>query len=254
MPVIVWNFVFFVGYTIFQIEKGISVTPLWDSWAIFVKNLWFLKSLFVCYILAYLCFHRCSYIWILFTTLFSQFIVWHNICIMYPAFLVGIFLRKNIYLIENKKLLLMFFCTFILMLIFWDESFWPIPDMFSMFGSRSIEPLFQYFNKGLYRVLIGIVGSLFFIILFNVFFNHYECRVSQVLSEWGKYTLSVYIIQFFVLECFLGSYVTFDSTNFYLFHFFYVPVISYFLLGIIVILVKQTYKIKFVAKLFWGKF
>lgn len=76
---------------LFLVIKGVIPSPmeLLDSILI---NYWFLKSLFLCYLLSWCGHHliRNIYLWMFLTLVASQFIPFYNVSIMYPAFIGGI--------------------------------------------------------------------------------------------------------------------------------------------------------------------
>ena len=79
-PVIIYGIVFFIISSIITLSQGDQIYPIWDLKAIYTKNLWFLKSEFICYIVAYFCFRKGINIWLLVMSLIlSQFVVFHNI-------------------------------------------------------------------------------------------------------------------------------------------------------------------------------
>lgn len=253
LPVFVWGSFFLIGCSILNVIHGEHIYLLYDIKAILTKNLWFLKSLFVCYILAYFCFNKTktNYIFLFFTLLLSQFIISHNICTMYPSFLIGVYLQKHKNLISSKFLLISTLIIFILMLILWDASFWPVPNMLETITKHSMTPVYEYLYKGIYRIIIGTAGSLFFIALFNILFCNNINMIN--IANLGKYTLGVYIIQSIVLECIAGKYIKFDYMNFYMFHFVITPIISFTLFFLFTFIVRLTYKYPKLSFLLWGK-
>lgn len=253
LPIFVWGTFFLIGCTILNVINGEIIFLFYDIKAILTKNLWFLKSLFVCYILAYFCFNkgRTNYIFLFSTLLSSQFVISHNICTMYPSFLIGVYLQKHKNLISSKILLFSTLILFIFMLILWDASFWPVPNMLEAITQHNMTPIYEYLYKGIYRIIIGATGSLFFIALFNILFCNKIKNTN--FADMGKYTLGVYIIQSIVLESIAGKYIKFDNMNFYMFHFVITPIISFTLFLFFTFIVRLTYKYPKLSLLLWGK-
>ena len=259
-PVIVWGVFFFICNSIICLLHNEDIYPIYDLKAIYIKNLWFLKSAFICYITAYFCFRNNNWILLFITLIISQFIIFHNICIMYPSFCMGVILRKNMGLLTNKSLMALSSLIFILMLLNWDESFWvtegmwPAPNMLKTLTTGDSTYLILYLQKGVYRIIIGIVGSIAFITFFNIYFSHSKNDFIKTVAIWGQFTLGIYISQSYILEYILGSYINMDNTNFFLFHFIITPFISMILLFILTHFVMLTYKNRMLSFLMWGKY
>lgn len=254
-PVLIWDFIYIIICIIVKLLKQETLYNLHDIVTIFYEKLWFLKSLFVCYLLAFMCFQkdRPNYT-ALFTTLFiSQFIVSHNICIMYPAFLTGIFLNRYNNILLSTKTICISLTFFIIMIIYWDASFWPIPNMLDAIRIHSFTPIRNYLYKGVFRILIGISGSMFFISLFTKTFRGMNSRQICYLADMGKYTLEVYILQSFILETIAWKYINLDNIDFKISHFVYTPLISGMLLLILVKFAKISHQSKVLSYYLWGK-
>ena len=259
LPIITWGIIFFVINSIVQLREGKSIYFFYDLKAILLKNLWFLKSLFVCYLLAYLVHRKQSLLWTIITILLSQFIVTHNICTMYPSFLVGLYLNKHLSLLNNKILLSISVSIFLFMIYFWDSSFWipesvwPTPNMLETFYTGDMIYIYHYIDKGIYRLVIGLSGSLALITIFNITFEKNKNRFTEFLSVWGQYTLGIYILQFFILESYMSKILKCDNYDYCTFHFLICPIISVVLLILLTHITKFTYKYKSIAYIFWGK-
>lgn len=255
LPVFTWGVIFEGIHIIINLCNWIPLYTYYDLKAFYIHNLWFLKSLFVCYIFAYCCFKqgRTNYFMLLATFIVSQFITYSNICTMYPAFLCGIILKRRQGIIRSYYILGGTFTLFTILLQFWDASFWPIPDMLYGICNKNLDTFQDYVYKGGYRIVIGIIGSTFFISLFMLLFSKHKSNMIKLLSCYGKYTLGVYILQSFILEYALGRYVNFDNTNYWLFHFVYAPIISLTLVLCFTYIVRFTYNYKKISLLLWGK-
>ena len=255
LPVLSWGIIFEIIQIVINLVKGETTYLFFDFKAIYIQNLWFLKCLFLCYVLAYCCFKqgRTNYIILLSTIFLSQFVTSHNICTMYPAFLCGLYLRKHYSSINNYYVLGGSFILFILLLHFWDASFWPIPDMLYGICHNDFTTIQDYIYKGGGRIIIGIIGSLFFISFFTLVFSNSKNRYICFLSNFGKYTLGIYILQSFIIEYTLSKYINFDNSNYWLFQFLYVPVFSLAFILLITYIVKQSYKHNTISFFIWGR-
>lgn len=257
-PVIIWGVIFFAINSIIRIIHNESINAFYDLKAIYIKNLWFLKSAFICYIAAYFSLKKNSRKILFVTLLLSQFVISHNLCIMYPAFCTGIILSQKNYLLNNKIVMMFTFSIFLLMLLFWNESYWvtegmwPSPNMLNLFSTGDLSILTLYLDKGVYRIIIGLSGSIAIISIFNIYFHKYKNCFTQTAAIWGRYTLGTYIIQTYILEYFLGSYINMNNANYLLFHFIYTPFVSLSLLYVITHIVMLTYNSGTLSILLWG--
>ena len=255
LPVLSWGGIYETIQIAINLMEGEKTYLFYDFKAIYIQNLWFLKCLFLCYVLAYCCFKqgRTNYVILFSTTILSQFVTNHNICTMYPAFLCGIFLRKHNRYINNYYLLVGSFFIFVLLLHFWDASFWPIPDMLYGICHNDFSTIQEYIYKGGGRILIGIIGSFFFISLFSLVFGNSRNRCICILSNLGKYTLGVYIFQSFIIEYTLSKFINFDNSNYWLFQFLYIPVFSIAFILLTTYIVKQSYNHNMISFFIWGR-
>ena len=211
--------------------------------------------MFICYLMAFMCFRkgRPNYT-ALFTTIFiSQFIASHNICVMYPAFITGVFLNRHNNILLSTRTICISFTIYIVQIMIWDASFWPIPNMCDVIQTRSLTPIYNYLYKGVFRIFIGISGSIFFISIFTKIFRGRNSRQICYVADWGKYTLEVYILQSFILETIAWRFINFDNNDFTITHFVYTPLLSGILLFILVKFAKITHQSKILSYYLWGK-
>ena len=89
---------------------------------------WFLKTCFACFLLAYCGSHLRlnKYVWMIITIILSQFISHFALFnIMYPCFVIGMELKDNQRFFKQIcKYYYWYLGAFLLMLCFWDSSFW----------------------------------------------------------------------------------------------------------------------------------
>lgn len=147
-----------------------------DVFFIMRDSLWFLKSLFLCYLIAYWGkrFISNMYLVAIVTIAFVQIVHYYVLPIMYPCFLVGMYLRlKDVQWQRNSMTLFVFsLLSFVVLLFYWDKSFWDyiVFNFTTVFIKNEHYPLI-YLYREIYRILIGIAGSLSFIFLFHLLFR-----------------------------------------------------------------------------------
>lgn len=210
------------------------------------ERFWFLKTCFCCYLLAYCGSHiiKNKSLWIIVTVIVSQRIP--HICqidIMYPCFIVGMLLNYSQRFFElackNRLILL---GIFLIMLCFWDQAFWGqegyLKNYLSTWTLTSNQLFIRVFCK-LYRLLIGIVGSLAFIgIVSDLIPQGKSSKSISLLCNWGQYTLGVYLLQSIIVELLLAKYICLDDMNYYVSNFIFIPLMSIGVLVLCVFVVK----------------
>ena len=222
---------------------------------------WFLKTCFICYILAY-CGGRLrinKYLWMCITLIISQRIPhFVNIEVMYPCFIVGLELKDNQrFYSQICRHKIWLWGLFILMLCFWDQFFWGYDGVIKNFIINSIHIYNTYLLviiSRIYRLTIGIIGSLAFIgLICSLLPQNKNSKLITLCSSWGQYTLGIYILQSILLETIMAKYINLDNLNFYIFNFAVAPIISLLVLTSCVYIIKIMSKSKILSLLFYGK-
>lgn len=169
-----------------------------------IEDFWFLKSLFACYLIAYIHLKILNNIYmaamfsILLVCLLPQFnFVYINF--MLPFFWTGAILHKNINCF-NENLFTIFAVSsfsFLGLLINWNGNFtiYHSPIIID-FGKEN----YQLIIIALYRFFIGFNGSLLVITVVKLLFDNYGNNYLLYLSNIGKSTMCIYIIQSYILE------------------------------------------------------
>lgn len=224
----------------------------------FINGFWFLKSCFICYLIAFLG-YRCNLkrgTRIILTLFFSQLISFYQVPLMYPAFLLGLELNNSPEMMRKlKSVYPIIVLSFIVLLCFWDKSFWFSLDLKESIINRDPYPFIEYGYKKIYRIIIGIAGSLSFFFLFQKLFDrNIKSKFLETCGSWGQYTLGIYILQGYLLEILLAKYLNFDHLNFYLFNFLVAPLISIIVLIICVFIIKFILRSRICAFWLLGKF
>jgi hypothetical protein len=119
-------------------------------------------------------------------------------------------------------------------------------------GGEFAEALYLAYLR-YYRLMIGIIGSTFFISLFHWCINGVRNKLIDTISKYGQYTLGIYILQTFILESLMVRYINFDNVNSFIFGFIIAPLLSLLLLVICIFLSKILDSHKITAFLFLGK-
>ena len=125
--------------------------------------------------------------------------------------------------------------------------------MMKLFGSmnclllkQSIRVIFSM----LYKIIIGILGALSFLMLFVVDLKN--VRLMSLVSKYGQLTLGIYILQSLILERFIGRIVCFDMASF---PFIYIvsPLMSVLVVCACVVIIRIIQRFKLAKLVFLGE-
>ncbi len=226
---------------------------------------WFLKTAFFCFLLAKTSyafgrFKIIAFLGTLFLTQIPQ--INHipyfttNIDIMYPCFVVGILLKTYWDRIQanSRSIAIVTGIIFVVMLLFWGKEFWqPTYAMLYKLKAGEYSEGFYLAYIRLYKLAIGISGSIFFTTLFHLCISGTNSSTIKSLCAYGKYTIGIYILQTFLLETFLRHYLDFDNVNSWVFNLLIAPLLSILILVLCTYLSKILDRYKYTAFLFLGK-
>lgn len=215
---------------------------------------WFLKSLFVCYLLFYVSIktlnnNKLKLISVGFSLIISQFIVFGQLPTLYPAFILGYIISQNRTEFNRRMnfiiiISLSFWISFLIMneLYFIPDN--PLPFRFPM-------------QKRLIEILGKLGGAVFFFSLVSFFFfNESNARFAVIISSWGQLTMGIYILQIlqtFILERGLGSLLKFDDLTLPIFDFVMTPLIALIIMTICVALIKQIQRNRYLSLFLLGE-
>ncbi len=188
------------------------------SWQGFLNAVWFLKCVFFCYLIGYASIKLLHSLPIaaLLTTVLFYVIPYGNtdsVDFMLPMFWLGYFCEQQKEFIASHRKVLLVFCTvaFAVLLPFWSGrlTIYAIPIQLVDWSTGSVN--WTNLVITLYRMTIGMAGSMFFFLLAPWVYEKIEhWRITPVLNHVGKSTLGLYWTQTFLLECTLhgiGIYV-----------------------------------------------
>ena len=235
------------------------------------ENFWYLKSLFVCYVLIYYyVIIKCRYkLPIAIITCILAFPVvcrvpivssW-KIDFMLPFFVLGLILSKNKNRIENNlfTLLLIAVTTFIILWIFWQPSYvWyeSLPTWFrygALISHENSVVNISCIYPVIYRYIIGTAGSLSFILsLWYVFRRIRNNEFLTKVSGWGGYSLHIYILQSFLVQSDIIP-ISFPSKNLWIFYGIYTLIYSIIIFFLCLLLAKFLSKNKYINRFIFGK-
>ncbi len=241
----------------FDINASYGSEP--DFLKTFWNQLWFLKSAFVCCLVAYPFFAykgRHATLYIVLAALASQFIpetpVLHYVY-MLPFFLAGglvswysdIFNRHSLTIAVASGL------VFLATLMFLSGEVY-IKCTLTYHWDQIVRFPTLYLYRA-YRILTGLSGSVFFIALFICLFDSKQPRkVACLLAVWGQMTLGIYAFHFIALRKYAHLLPFAGEADTPAFTFFYTPLLSILLLAASIALTKLSKSNRWTAWLLMG--
>ena len=240
LPSIIWGGLIFLLVSAAYVAEGksgsVSVSLLGD---LLWSSYWFLKAVFLCYIIAWIGVNSrlWSPIWIIATCLLVQFWPHFNMPLMYPCFVIGMFLKQVIdkdWFVRFRYLYL--FC-FVACLFFWTKKFaGDYEQTLESFSPFTIEFLKLLLFR-CYKLIMGVSASFFLIALVRKYlwgFDANQTKIGNWAAQCGVYSMGVYLIQTLLLEFTLKKFVSFDALNSWVFNIVIAPLFSLIVLMICV--------------------
>lgn len=236
LPLFFWSVIVFFLYIVldyFFLHKDID--HLWrDSLVRTFGNFWFLKSLFVCYLIAW-CGKKTklpSWAWVIATLLLSQLVAKYNVKIMFPCFMAGMALRKYSGFIKRNRISIFVISSlvFLLMLFYWNGNFLKPANLIQALSEKNLDSIGKELFVRVYRMMIGISASISFYLSFMFLFEKTNNLFLNKMAAMGQYTLSVYLLQVLLLEILMGEVLCLDSMNNTPVNYIVIPLISLFVL------------------------
>ena len=223
---------------------------LWSSY-------WFLKAVFLCYIIAWIGVNSRIWnpLWIITTCLLVQFCPHFNIPLMYPCFVIGMFLKQIIDKDWFVRFRFLYFFCFVLCLLFWTKDFaGDYEQTLERISPLSVEFL-QLIVFRCYKLLMGISASFFMIAIFRKYLWNLEAgktKIGNRAFQCGAYSMGVYLLQTLLLEYTLKKFISFDAINRWLFNIVVAPGFSLTVLLICVWIIKTINRKRWLSLFYFG--
>lgn len=199
LPCISWGIVCWlvISSGLIHGEFHLEIIKLFTGWLGIIDNFWFLKSCFICYTLFWICWRFGKYKFLAMGVVYIMCMLQGRffLNIMFPCFLVGMFLRQSKWF-ENtsmRNLYLSHFAFIILLsirLFIVDEAPYIIKLALGLSGAISCFQIFKY-----------LIDRIKITPLINK------------LAQMGGATLGIYILQAILLEVLLPWYVSFERLS-----------------------------------------
>ena len=210
----------------------------------FVTCYWFLKSAFICALLYFVAMRFSSKsLGYVVTLAASIFLSIYMVNMMYPAFIIGTIISRY-----REQFSRCAFWTslatgvaFVIMFAAQDadmaaDSYLKI---FSYFHSGGFNEFLQQFCRFSFKVVLGLMGSIFCIALFIELAKYmHASRVGRTLGQWGTLTLGIYLWQAILLEHLMMKTINLSSFTLPLFNYVISPLISLIVVLVCILLTK----------------
>jgi len=245
LPCFIWA-ILYVLYGVF-IKIAMNKPLLWDEVLISIVNpfewsLWFLRELFICFLLAFIFIKAIKIEWLaavasIVFVLITPIGAYSRTFL--PIFWVGFFFHKesvNIFRHTNLYLILSGIIFFIC-LLFWNGNYTIyVTDSPMLFNLITHTFNFENINIIIFRFLIGLAGSVFFFLLIkktyrkNSFFSLFE--------RAGVLTLGIYILQNGIIVSRINELLDFSPINSWTYSLILTPAISLIVIILCVLTIK----------------
>lgn len=222
-----------------------------------ISSYWFLKSAFLCFLIYYVGTKVESWRWlgIVFSLVVSLCITDFGVDRLYPYFLLGILLRtyQSYLKVKAGMIAICSGAVFILMLPHFNSEI-LVARCLAAFKTAINEHEYAGLYCYLFRFVIGLAGSLFFISLFEYLSMKITAgKYGRMIAAWGAETLGVYLFQTILLELppkYIGHI---DGMNPKVYNFIVTPAVSLGVLGISLLLIDLIKRNRWLSFFVLGK-
>lgn len=200
LPSIVWGGVIFLAVSAAYFAQGKTDSLSFSFFAdLLWTSYWFLKAVFICYVIAWIGVNSklWSPIWIVLSVLIIQLYPHFNLPLMYPCFLIGMFLKKVIDKESFTKLSYLFLLVYIGCICFWTKEYAGDYEQ----RLEACSPFTVEFIKLLafraYKFVMGVSATFFLISIIRKHlwdFNSEKSKVGSLMTQCGYYSMGVYLV------------------------------------------------------------
>lgn len=233
-------------------KEEISIT---DFFLFVHHNYWFLKSLFCCYLIAYAGIHSKlpTAVWALSTVILVQFAPLFNLWIMYPCFLVGVYIREVI----NKDWFVQSYPIFLIVYLVSMLFHYLIPILRGVdHSSWDTLPILWIICLRSYQILLGVFPSMFLISLVKKLYweenDKYQLGIGRFLAGIGKETLGIYLAHMLIVSYIFQKFVNFDTVNSLVFNIILSPLLTVLVIAFSMLIIRLLERNHITSRLFLG--
>lgn len=248
LPVFSWEVIVCLYIYIFYFDLS-------EIRAELIGGLWFLRNLFVCYIIVYFCkkTHYADLLLCLLTCIVF-FLIPHGSFLqinrLLPFFWLGYFIHKYYSEYCKYRLIISITSSILFFFLLICQISFNIPEYIPI----NIVTLLHNMNIILYEYLINICGSLM-----TISFVYYLCKFikneSYLLnvSKIGVYTLGIYATQSLLVNRILQHIIQIEVKNPFLYEFIITPIVAFIMTILCCILVRLLSKNHYLNFILFGE-
>lgn len=264
LPMFSWSIIVTLLGTLHQIaDQGIThisfISKIHDILYGTVTNFWFIRSVFVCYIITAISKYfirkdiwACIVSILLFLALPDNFRLSLD-KFMLPFFWLGYFLQKHLTTLNHYKIsiLLCSFILWIIMLFLWEKKYYIYVTGCAFYEIQHFRfiaiDFYPRLTILLFRYLIGIAGSLTFFFTAQMIYRKLLSSIAYI----GQKTLGIYIIHIILMSQIIPLF-QWTETNFFIFNFIQTPILALLLLLASLLIIKILEINKYIRTVFLG--
>lgn len=232
-------------------EAPLRIVEFWTN------ALWFLKSAFLCAVIFRIAAlpHRYRGVWLLLSVVAVLPVEYCDLWQMYPCFVAGWLLGRNFDAVKARsgRIIAVSGAAFVGMLLWFGPEFFAVGGPGSYGAGYVTDGLAEVLFKAYYKMVIGMFGGLFFILLFEWLSRRVPASpAGNALCRAGELTLGIYVVQWFVVEWFLASRLNFDAMSPWAFDLVVAPLLSALVLAGCVAAIRVLHRLPHASLLLPG--
>ena len=223
-----------------------------------IGGIWFLRELFVSYLIAYSALKICRKEGVACILSLSFVLASPFLCeiqrVLLPIFWGGFFLSNYYQFLKKyaKQTLIYSALIFAICLAFWNGNHIMYVTKFpSVIDFSTLSFNLKNIEISIFRLIIGLCGSVFFIVLFEMVYSNNT--FFTWLTKIGANTLAIYLLQRLLLEDYLNYHLNLNNVGIWEYTLLITPLISVVILLICFIISESLKRIKYVNFLLFGK-
>ena len=224
----------------------------------FRSEFWFLFKLFISFFITYVFYTLFNRWWFVFILgiLFVMLMPYSEFDyqrFLLPFLFAGIVIRNQYQFVRNylKYFLIISGTIFGICLLLWNgHNVIYMTDFPAMIDYNTFTFNFSNIDISLFRLLIGLSGSVFFFTLFHIYYK--RNRFFLQLAEIGKYTMGIYILQVIIFKYWFVKMFSLTVINIWVYNLLYTTVMSLFLLVVCIAVIKLLARNKYLDFLLFG--
>lgn len=244
------------GVVVVALNMLFHLEPKFASPTYLFYNLWYLKSLFGCYLVAWLSLRltrRKLPLAIIISLAVSFFLpgIYHW-PFMLPFFWLGYAWRKvpDWFVRNGKWASIVAVGVFILLWPAWDGRATVYFSALKLIDYRELAWTGENLLSHFFRLAIGLAGTIVSISLFTWLYKHK--RSFSLLEKLGKYTLETYALHFILIHIGLFRYIAIPYTSL-MYELIYCPIITAVVFAWCMLCIRIINRNKITSLLFFGK-